>query len=353
MKKTKVIAFLQGLVLTFPIETVVTAYDTTNQSQYKTSINDYIQDILPFYINSEFDGTLPSVYVSNQYNLYDFNDLSKGNEVVYFVFDQNEIIGLFTVSEYKGNFYSSFEKKTKDNTANYFNQLQANYENSINIMIGNDNGAFMIREESLPNARQKNTTVLSAIEKSQEILISPLSDSSLYYKQLNTTAVANSTSDSGAGLCWAATIAVRFNYRNLSNTTRLTSYYVYKKLQGSYKAEPTGTSLWVLRGYSTFSHNIPSTSAYSEMLTYSEITTQLKNDNPIHMHLTNNTDKAHAVLLSGIKIYNGHCIYYIDDPNKTSHIAVYVSSDTMQAKSDFIYAASSTTVYSSWYYSFY
>ena len=47
MKKTKVIAFLQGLVLTFPIETVVTAYDTTNQSQYKTSINDYIQDILP------------------------------------------------------------------------------------------------------------------------------------------------------------------------------------------------------------------------------------------------------------------------------------------------------------------
>ncbi|MCC8111964.1 MAG: hypothetical protein LIO74_10395 [Ruminococcus sp.] len=159
------------------------------------------------------------------------------------------------------------------------------------------------------------------------------------------------------GLCWAASIGTRFNYFNslAGHSTKLTAYYIYVRLKAQYGSEPSGTKDWILNGYDFLYSNFKTTQYYSGMMTYSEITTQLKNENPIHISLTNGA-KFHSVILSGIKIYNGYALYYIDDPNSptTAHISAYVSSDTMNAKSNFVYQMnSSSTKYMTWYRSFY
>lgn len=347
MKKEKVmrtIAFVSGVVFTSAI-TIPTAVSATINSG--DALMEYIDMVLPAYLNGEISES-SEISISNSFNLIDDNQ-TECEPNIYFVFDNDSIVGTLTIGSYEGQYYSSFEKN--DGVSDLFVQAQSCYNNGTEIALTNANDEFTIQTEDafeLTSIQENSTFNCSAIEKETTVVMPSSSSSVLYHIQLNTTRVANS-SYKGAGLCWAATMATKYNY--LKNSNMVTSYIAYV-LDTKYGSTPSGTSTWILRGYNyLFGDGI--VKRYMGMMDYNEIIAQLQKNNPIHMSLTG--DATHGVLLSGINVYNGYSVYYIDDSNSstTDHVAVYVSSDTMYATSDFIYYATEETTYTTWRWSYY
>ena len=337
--KKQFICKIMAVISCVSLSTSVLGPIMVSANEVTDAKKDFINEVLPTYLQ-DCGATSDQVYVSNEFDV-DTNDGSDTS--MYFVIDNSKILGTLTVGELDGQFYSSFEKN--DGSNREFEKVEESYINKkeISVNVGNDFEIYSGYDSAISDRNY------SLIEKEYPIDVTASSDSALYHIQLNTKRVPNGEYN-GVPLCWAAVIATKYNYRNNSN---MVASYVAYALSGKYGATPIGTPLWILRGYDyILGANL--VKKYDGMMDYNQIINQLKKNNPIHMSLSSSTAN-HAVLLSGINVYNGYAVYYIDDPNSstTAHIAVRVSSGTMNGTENFVYYNSQVHAYTNWRWSYY
>lgn len=306
------------------------------------SLIEYLNTVLPVYIADVAENGWDITYS-------DPIPVSEGVNH-YVVFQSDSILGMLTVGELDGKYTSSFDANDEKDVL--FQKLQIAYEMGETVSTRMVNGVETVVSDDSSALYSKSGYV--QLDKTNALKSTASSSGScLYYKQLNTTVVKNSTNkDNGQGLCWLASVLTKYNYEYNNNVP---VGYLLNALKQKYGAIPVGTPTWILRAYSYYYGNNV-IKRIDGMMTYSEITQKLQNDMPIHVSLrgvdTSNEEVGHGVVLSGIKIYNGYSLYYIDDPNKTGHQAVYVSSDTMNARDDLTYYTSTdysnSTIYTKW-----
>lgn len=313
---------------------------------------DYAKNILPTYLES-YDVDNDSIFISDSYGVYNIEYEYAGDDI-YIVFEDNTIIGMLSVSNINGDFYSSFEYST-------YETLQNLYEDGEEIaFIGDTQKLYVIDKsetfeidnevDNIDTSVNYNFVANSGVELERAYKVDipqAVSRQVISFKRNLSVPIVRNTTVNGKGICWAAAIASKVNYLNNQNYLALD---IFNSLASTYNAIPAGTKEWTERGYEFY--NIPCTYKGS-MMNCVEVYNNIVNDIPIHISLTDD-EVGHAVILSGITINtDGSGVYQLVDSNRSVPIDVSVSADTMTADANFVYATSYGITFTSWYRSFY
>lgn len=313
------------------------------ESEKTDSKLEYAESAAALYLNS-YDVDDNSIYLSQSYNVYNLDEEENSNDL-YIVFEDDTIIGMLSVTEINGEFYSSFE-------FNSFDGLQSVYDKNESISFVSSDEKLYVEEscEAYDVYDQNNTvsynfsvTTEAELEKSYKVesAVSLYSTSVHTYKKNLPVPIVQNESING-GLCWAAAIASKVDYLNTSTYIARDIYYT---LKGVYGSTPSGIPLWITRGYDYY--GISTTTLY-RMLDCVEVLNSINSDNPIHIDLFNSS-VGHSVLISGITINaDGSGIYRLVDSNKMSYVDVIVPADVMTADSNFVYATSYGYTFDRW-----
>lgn len=313
------------------------------ESEKTDSKLEYAESAAALYLNS-YDVDDNSIYLSQSYNVYNLDEEENSNDL-YIVFEDDTIIGMLSVTEINGEFYSSFE-------FNSFDGLQSVYDKNESISFVSSDEKLYVEEscEAYDVYDQNNTvsynfsvTTEAELEKSYKVesAVSLYSTSVHTYKKNLSVPIVQNESING-GLCWAAAIASKVDYLNTSTYIARDIYYT---LKGVYGSTPSGIPLWITRGYDYY--GISTTTLY-RMLDCVEVLNSINSDNPIHIDLFNSS-VGHSVLISGITINaDGSGIYRLVDSNKMSYVDVIVPADVMTADSNFVYATSYGYTFDRW-----
>lgn len=316
------------------------AYDDTEKIDPQLL---YAERAIVTYLNS-YDVDSNAIYLSDSYNVYNLDEEEYGNDV-YIVFENDTIIGMLSVTDINGEYYSSFE-------FNSFDKLQEFYDNNDPISLVSSNEKLYVEESSETyEIYDKDVTIRynfsitteAELEKAHKLEIPNSTDlTRVYTYQKNLTVPIVPNESINGGLCWAAAIASKVDFLNTSTYVAHDVYYI---LAGMYSGTPSGVPLWITRGYDYFGISI---TTYYRMLNCVEVYNSISSDNPIHIGLFNSS-VGHSVLISGITINaDGSGIYRLVDSNKLSYVDVIVPADVMTADSDFIYATSYGYTFDHW-----
>lgn len=259
----------------------------------------YIEDVLPSYL-SAYD--------------YDLNDIavvamntSENDSKNYIVRNNNETLGLLSVAEIAGYFYSSFEFGD-------FDEFQSN--------------VVMCYSESLElDSQISNQVSLTASTKT------------IVYQYNMNVPVVSSVILNGVNSYWLSPLVSKYNYLN---DTDFTPAEVNELLIDLYGGTPSDTANWREDAAATLEVG---NTVVDAPLDYIDVYGQINFGNPIYMYMDSSSGK-NAALLCGFTLYSdGTAVYKIMDPNRTSLVNVSVSSSAMTDASNFVYSASYGTVY--------
>ena len=309
----------------------------------------YIESVLPSFLYGH-DVISNDIYISESFNTYNIDTMKRSEADTYVIFDAENIIGLLTVDYIGDKFFSSFEYGS-------FETLQSIYErNSEMAFVSYNEKLYIINnsiinpiddeyaevEFTIPNLESEKIIKKSKIENNRN------TNSGYYYmKNISVPIVANALSPAGYGLCWAASIASKYDYISGNN---LIAMDIYDALVDVYGGIPVGTNLWESRAFSYLNMNA---SYLSRMMDCSEILSNIQAYNPIYIGLAR-TGGAHAVLLCGITfLLDDSGIYRIMDPNRSVYVDIAVSEDTMNGDDQLTYVTSYGYTYTSWFDSWY
>lgn len=295
--------------------------------------------------------SLENIFISSPFQVENEKTGLKIKDI-YIVFQSDTIIGLLSVANKNEKYYSSFQLNSND-------YIQKAYNNKKRI-------AFKIYDDALYISDGEDLTPISAVNNSRQISIQApidkmqiisrvynlstserqISSNDYYYqKYLNVPFVANNSLN--GGICWAASIASKCNFKNSSNLSALTVYY---DLIAEYNATPNGAPLWVQRGYGLYNVNC---TFIDHMVNCAALYTQIYNDNPVDIVISG-ADGAHQVLICGLQLnYDGTAYYRIRDCNYFDYQDVFVSEEVASAEDDFYYAPANIAPFTSWYWTYY
>ena len=302
---------------------------------------------------SSFD--MDHIYEFSQaYDIYGDDD---PNNEAFFLFDENECVGQLTCTFYEGQYVSSFFLGKIDCITELHN-------NKVPFcLVTSNDSLFAYCEDDIylvngvgPNSNDI-VTGLNSVDNYAFIETEPItlnySEVQDYltlnsqYETLSVPYVANSTTSSGAGLCWAATIISIAAYRN-GTSNPISAITLYNALYQQYGGTPSGVALWIKRGYSFFGLTY---SYYSYGTTYSVTKSRIQQDKPIFAGLkgtnTSGNTTAHAFVICGYQELGGEYHYIVMDPNFSSgYIYVPLSDPT---SSNFTYVTTAGSTLTNWY----
>lgn len=339
----KCVALLTAISTSFTTMNCITLTGFAESWEINSEL-EYAENATALYLSS-YDVDNDSIYLSQPYSVYNLDEEENSNNL-YIVFEADTIIGMLSVTEVDGEFYSSFE-------FNSFDGLQSVYDNNESISFVSSDEKLYVEESSESfGVYDQNNTVTYNFALTTEIELEKIhrveNNVSLYSTSVHTyqnnllVPIVQNESING-GLCWAAAIASKVDYLNNSTYIAHDIYYILNELYGGTSC---GIPLWITRGYSYFGI---STTTYYRMLNCVEIYNSINSNNPIHIDLFNSSSVGHSVLISGITINaDGSGIYRLVDSNKLSYVDVIVPADVMTAESNFIYATSYGYTFDIW-----
>jgi hypothetical protein len=313
--------------------------ETTNiQLEYS-----YIEQILPKYLKAH-DVANADIYISNSFDVYN-NDIKMASDAdTYVVFEEDDVIGLLSVNYIDGTFHSSFEFGEFEDIQNYYD-----CEKEVAFISSNEKMSVEPSTKKSSIEREDISVDFSSIEKDRRIPCSVQRGTTSHYyrKNISVPIVPNAISPAGQGLCWAASIASKYDYLTGNN---LVAIDIYNALDELYDGTPIGIALWEARA---FSHLNMSYTHLTRMLDCSEILPNIQANNPIYIGVSR-SGGAHALLLCGITFYtDGTGLYRVMDPNRTVYVDIAVSEDTMNGDDQLTYVTTYGYTYTSWYDSWY
>jgi len=352
MKKLKkILSITICLVFTFVLFTTTVSAEENKQTTQTTITSEktaYIDSILKEYLLLEKHTPSDDYYISNSYQINYFNSNTVDNATeIYFVFKDNDVIGMLNVGYNNNEYTSKYSRISNDVVSTLFaektpfalgyvsDDLYVYYNNQLVPLLNNATTDIDMSVKSIST---------KSVIKERNYSFTQIRSSALFNKVLNVTHVDNALNPyTGDGLCWAACVAMKANYQN-NYSSPLIAVGVLQLLRSKYESRygmPVGTMVWVQRAYDYF--NINSNGSMSG-LTASQVSSIINNNKPIQIHLqgnlvSNGTSVSHAVLIIGCTIFSDHAIYIIDDPNLPERQYQSVSSTAMTNPNAFLYYA--------------
>lgn len=129
----------------------------------------YAEDTIVTYLKS-YNVNNNEIYLSEPYNVYNLNEEKESNDV-YIVFENDNIIGMLTVTDVDGEYYSSFEY-------NSFEPLQELFEKNIpfsfvsydeSLYVENKCAAYNVYNDNKIISYDFTITTEAELEKSHKI----------------------------------------------------------------------------------------------------------------------------------------------------------------------------------------
>lgn len=161
----KIIIFLLTLVLTLSSLTI-----TALAVDDGLSMDEYAVESLKKYIMT--DPFLDSAYLSNSMTIYNFED-STCCKTAYFTISNDQIVGMLTVVEYDGKYYSTYALEAP-------NEIKTAFSTSTPFALGYIGNQFAI-------ITQSEITILTANSDNETITFNDLSAASFEYTSLQKT----------------------------------------------------------------------------------------------------------------------------------------------------------------------
>lgn len=290
-------------------------------------------------------------FISNRFEVYD----TRNNEIdhyIYFLIDTDIAIGMLNVYVEEDSYSSSFSPL-------YNSDIKKG--SALQLYI-NDNGLFVREDE--------NDTLLSGkdcsgnesaflnypilqVEIGSRIPSLRISRSNASYV-IPVSFVANDTTESGNGLCWAACIASRVNYeKGRSYTARsIFSAASASSAVGKPSGIPVGTTEGMKYTYRLFGISTTSTST----LTKDYLTDIIESNKPVIFNVfrtEGGKDIGHSVLMKGYYVLSPSSIVYMFmDPNVETSVSIVVNTIAQQDPEEFVYT-NGQRQYDDWWSSVY
>lgn len=331
------------------------------------SMDEYAIESLTKYIIA--DKSLDSAYLSSSMTIYNFEDPASC-KTAYFTISSDQIIGMLTVVEYNGKYYSSYVLDAP-------NEIKTAFSASTPFALG-------YVKDQLVIITQSEIASLSANQNNETISFNDISADSFEYTRLCKTGTKISSSpvqtratmyisihdvrrvSNDGPRCWAAAVSSIGNYHRNTNYTARTLIDACRPYD--YSEEPVGTAKWYNIAYQNVLNmniSIKGAGGYgSAPLTSNEIYGNLYTYGPFQIDVsrrkTDGSTASHALVISGIIAENSESYpiqygahYYIVDPNSgtDSPIICNVNHDIMQDGSKFVYVPpySPDRVYNNWF----
>ena len=354
----KILSFVLLLVLLLSTTIPVIAYDSISTEEMSPIINvdTYAREIIYTYIDMNISGvSATDEFFISQGFVVDGNP--DENSRTYFLFKNNICVGELTATYINGQYISAFsyyensfiteafiENKplhfTKENDS-----IFAISNDSIYTLYGENCGEIINKNMMIRKYNSSQFSTISLNELPYENFSDVSSVYSIGQRYLGVIRVQTDRSpDTGAGLCWAASIAAIGNYCTNIEHDAL-SLYNLLKTQFPTDGIPEGILRWKIRAFAQYNIDvIQQTGGY----TFSQVVTKINELIPIYADIQDsNGNGGHAVVICGYKstaddIYT----YRIMDPNKPAKVDVSVPQPTLA----YFYYPAGTYTYTDWKY---
>lgn len=353
----RIVSVITVFVLMFVLFTNTVTASSLDELSVYDEVNQYIDSVLKDYLELEGYSSGEIFYISNSFevNIFDDNTIDSNREF-FFIFKDNIVIGMITVGYFNNEYSSKYTRLNNEIIEELFiskTPFAVGYSSDNLFIYYNDVFVPLCSSEEADIDSSTCDISIQTILQNRNYRFVQSRSTVLFNKVLDVEYVSNDINPyTGAGLCWAATLAMKVNGHR-DNVNPLSALVVLQLLRNKYESEygmPTGTPEWIMRGYGYF--GIACTYV-SDGLTASEVSNVINNDKPIDIGLKRNGGKAgHGVVIAGCTIYSNHAIYVISDCNiETGYQYQDVSYSAMSNPDSFIYYGQYT--YDDWYESYY
>ncbi len=355
MKKLKkILSITICLVFTFVLFTTTVSAEENKQTTQSTITSEktaYIDSILKEYLLLEKHTPSDDYYISNSYQINYFNSNTVDNATeIYFVFKDNDVIGMLTVGYNNDEYISKYSKLSNDVITDLYadkTPFALGYEDDDLYAYYNNQLIALLNDATTDIDLSAKSITAQVIVKERSYVFVQSRSTTPTTNILSVSHVANASTSSGKGLCWAANIAMKVNFHR-NYVVTLSALDIYNILNNRYSGTPIGTPLWIKRGYDLFNINYTYTDSG---LTSSQVVSAINNNKPIDIGVKNDTS-AHGVLIVGYSVYINRAIYVINDPNiHSGNVYQDVSYAAMNYPHLFTYIGNDT--YDDWYESYY
>ena len=331
----------------------------------------YVKNILGKYLSDTEYASLDNVTISEAFDLYDLETMQVCNKDVFVTYYNNTMIGIMCVSLVNEDYYSTYQECSSV-------CIQDAFDNGTNIAFCCSNDEALIFDGDNFYDMYTGLVINCNVENEDYI---PLNSIAYAYNQLEDYAIKKARTigttledmdyfnrvrnvDIDGGICWAASIAVKYNYVNKcleGDGDYKTATKVYAEVRDSYESglvKPIGNIQYVTRGLRIYglSDTYCQTSASVTAIYY-----ELTYDNPVLISMagtkSDGSVERHSLIIGGV-VYNDNysAVYTVADSNTPTSILtkVHVKDADSSYRSFYYTGVNSSIIYDDWYrtYSF-
>lgn len=365
MKKNRITSVVVAAVIATisAFNSIGTVTAATVESKEQT----YLNDAVAAYLDSN-NISDQNVRISQPFDYYDLKSgQSYGHE--YIVYSNDEAKGLLYVNEMDGKYYSSFRTATEELAEELENdkEFAFGYYGDETVLISDDEyyNSFTGKEiEEIENVKFSNSIDTKEI-RTKNISANKSTKSTVrkanskfptrsFECKLNVPAVSNDIvfdeDGNGRGICWAASIAAKHNYK-YGKTSNMTSFATAMKVwrivrDANEDPDPVGNPDNTEVGLACM--GLDYTYKYGT-LNMSQVYKELSNNNPIIISVSGQffdpdndiSTSGHSLVLSGVKYdsarHNG--TYTFMDCNYPTPITVFVEPEAVINGDKFMYTS--------------
>ncbi len=313
------------------------------------------------YLSNTDYATLQDISISNEFALYNLKQMQICNKSIFVVFHGNTAIGILNVSLIEGKYYSTYRQIDSK-------CIQKLFDDNSNVAFGcYENESLIFDGESFYSTEtdllfENDFSGIDSIQlKPLEITYDQISSTagnnarSISYSLADQMVIVPNTYKNSEGICWAASIAMKYNFENGYNKGLMgyvDAVNVYDCLKRELGYNPAGNTTCVKAGLGHFGMY---DTYYKGDVSATAVVAEIYNDNPILASLKGTSDLTHTTIYHSVVIcgvtYNSDdsAIYEIADSNTTTIQLAYVDSNASSSSADFIYSPDYLAEYYSWY----
>lgn len=321
----------------------------------------YVERVIGKYLRDTDYASLDGVCVSDAFPLHDLENSQICDKDIFVIYYKENVIGVLSVMECADSYYSVFRLTDVDCIQNAF-------DSKANIAFCCCNGeSLMFDGSNFYNTQTGNLTDY-ILEDDSFVRLEPLdsiygslrqyagNNTRGYYYCLEGTIepVAN-TYKYSKGICWAASIAAKYNYEHgyyKGGFGYVDAVNVFDCVEREYGSRPTGIPACETLGLRHFGMY---DTYYEGDVSATAIVAEIANDNPVLIGLKGSNKLSHitiyhSAMICGVEYNNDDsAMYEIVDPNCSTIQQAFVATNASESSSDFKYSPDYLAEYYSWY----
>ncbi len=315
-------------------------------AQAQSEENEYILTVLNAYMNINGLDT-SELYISQAVNVLD----SDGNETeknVYLVKSDKEIVAKMIVQRCNDEYISSF-----DCDVAVFNDCGEEINLAIyeqdDILVYYINGGYAIFKNDVESMDVCIDNPAYSHIVFKKIVLNQKARSNPEVTSLSVPFVGNETIN-GSGVCWAASVAMDYQYRTGVVKTAEDVYNQCINSSYFHGELPIGNEYWVQAAFKLYGRN---TTHQASGMIYPRVYSLLSEKKTVYIAVSDGKGFNHALLLIGSYYDGSVLVYTLRDSNTDKIISAAQPISVVDNPDDFLYVTTYGITFTEWYKTIY